>query len=235
MRIKTKLGLITLFFGFVFLSLAQVNTAFAVEPLKLQVPIPGGDETISFKKEGTTEPIGKYIQSLYTYAISIVGIVATIMLMFGGFTWLTAGGSGEKVGKARDIIFGSLTGLVLALTSYTILNLINPDLVNFKIQEIGSPTIKNKAPTVGEITGCCLVATKPGPIGFFNECEISTNNDCDTPLPHRFDQGNKCVPDSSRASDSGAQKCSTIIQQGSNLPTIDSNGNELPCTGICGY
>ncbi|PLX21329.1 hypothetical protein C0584_02755, partial [Candidatus Parcubacteria bacterium] len=71
--------------------------------------------------------------------ISIVGIVATVMLMVGGFIWLTAGGSGEKVGKARDIIFSSLTGLVLALTSYTILSVINPDLVNFNIIELSNP------------------------------------------------------------------------------------------------
>ncbi|MDA3840042.1 MAG: pilin [Patescibacteria group bacterium] len=146
MRLKSKTILAALFFGLLIVFSGTINTAFAeVKPLDLQVSIPGatgasvsnGGKTIKFDRKTTA--IGEYIKNIYNYAISIVGIVATIMLLFGGFTWLTAGGSGEKVGKARDIIFGSLTGLVLALTSYTLLTMVNPDLVNFKIQKIKTP------------------------------------------------------------------------------------------------
>jgi len=177
MKLRTKLGLITLFLGFIFFS--NINFTLAVEPLKLQVPIPGGKSEISFN--ATTKPIGEYIQWLYSYAISIVGIVATIMLMFGGFTWLTAGGSGEKVGKARDIIFGSLTGLVLALTSYTILTLINPDLVNFNIQKINSTDSKasggsKKTDEDANIPVCCLYDRNGS--GNYLECISTTLFGC---------------------------------------------------------
>ena len=141
---KYKIIIFSIIFSFTFLTVSEV-LAVSFTP---QVSIPGSEW---FKKgeeiyivNSSTALLGQYIQSIYAYAISIVGIVATIMLMFGGFTWLTAGGSGEKVGKARDIIFSSLTGLVLALTSYTILTMINPNLVNFTIQEINSPSVKNK-------------------------------------------------------------------------------------------
>ena len=158
MKVKTKIEILILFIGFLFF--LEVGPTLAIDPLELQVPIPGGDKSINF--DGTTKPIGQYIQSIYTYAISIVGIAATIMLMVGGLTWLTAGGSGEKVGKARDIIFSSLTGLVLALTSYTILMMINPNLVNFKIQNIDPPAVINAPkinpldPATKNIFGCCL-------------------------------------------------------------------------------
>jgi len=80
----------------------------------------------------TGKTIGEYIQAIYNYAIGIVGILAAVVLMFGGVIWLTAGGSQEKVKEAKAWIGASLSGLILLLGSYMILNTINPDLVSFK-------------------------------------------------------------------------------------------------------
>ena len=91
----------------------------------------------------TGKTIGEYIQAIYNYAIGIVGILAAVVLMFGGVIWLTAGGNQEKVKEAKAWIGASLSGLVLLLCSYMILNTINPDLVSFK--EIAPPSIKEKA------------------------------------------------------------------------------------------
>lgn len=74
--------------------------------------------------------IGDYIANIYKYGIGIVGILAAVVLMFGGVVWLTAGGNQSRIGEAKSWITASLTGLVLALTSYMILYQINPDLVN---------------------------------------------------------------------------------------------------------
>ena len=179
MHLKRKILIVTFFVGFLFLFSINIRSSFAeVDPLQLQVPIPGAkgdsvsaDGTIKF--DNKTTAIAEYIKNIYNYAISIVGIVATIMLMFGGFTWLTAGGSGEKVGKARDIIFGALTGLVLALTSYTILTLINPDLVNFKIQSINTPIIK-KVTTTALSEGEACTSGEPPFCDFGLYCENKT-------------------------------------------------------------
>ncbi len=76
--------------------------------------------------------IGIYIGALYTYALSIITLVAVAMIMVGGVVWLTAGGSSERVGKAKEYIAGALTGLLIALFSYTMLATINPALVRFE-------------------------------------------------------------------------------------------------------
>ncbi|OGL87538.1 hypothetical protein A3I40_01340 [Candidatus Uhrbacteria bacterium RIFCSPLOWO2_02_FULL_48_12] len=52
--------------------------------------------------------------------------------MIAGFIWLTAGGNVNQIGTAKSYIGGAIMGLVLMLGSYTILNLINSDLVIFK-------------------------------------------------------------------------------------------------------
>ncbi|MEA3398486.1 MAG: pilin [Patescibacteria group bacterium] len=118
-----------------------------------QVPIPGSE----FQKgsqvdvSGSTNAIGKYIQAIYNYSIGIVGILATVVLMFGGISWIMAGGSAERVGNAKAWIGAALSGLVLALCSYVILNTINPDLVNFRIRTIAEVDIK----TSNNTTVCC--------------------------------------------------------------------------------
>jgi hypothetical protein len=67
-----------------------------------------------------------------------VGILAAIVLMFGGVLWLTAGGNPNRIENAKAWIGGSLTGLILALLSYLILYTLNPSLVNFQTMQPGT-------------------------------------------------------------------------------------------------
>ncbi|MEK7097629.1 MAG: pilin [Patescibacteria group bacterium] len=121
---------------------------------KPQITIPGfdteaknagmsGSETDGYSINGNS--IGVLIKSIYKYAIGVVGILATIVMMIGGFMWLIAGGNQSKISEAQEWIKASLTGLVLALGSYMILATINPALVTFKKLDIK---------TIYEL-GCC--------------------------------------------------------------------------------
>jgi len=105
----------------------------------------------SFKTEVTIDgnSIGRYIQEVYNYAVGAVGILATITMMWGGVRWLTAGGNKEAVADAQSWIKGSLTGLVLIMTSYLILYTINPDLIFFKTISL-STILKTQPLIVGE-------------------------------------------------------------------------------------
>ncbi|MDO9399471.1 MAG: pilin [bacterium] len=82
--------------------------------------------------------IGEYISGIYKYAIGIVGILAAIILMVAGVIWLTAGGNASQITEAKAWITASLTGLVIALCSYTILYQVNPDLLALKPLKITS-------------------------------------------------------------------------------------------------
>ncbi len=85
-----------------------------------------------------SDSIGKYIMEVYKYLIGIVGILATVVMMIGGVIWITSGGNASLVGNAKAWISGALMGLVLALSSYTLLHTINPDLVSIKNLDIKS-------------------------------------------------------------------------------------------------
>src|SRR3989338_307841 len=78
------------------------------------------------------EAIGECISQIYTVSLSLVGIVAFVHIVWGGFMLLTAAGNTSKTGQAMDKIKKAILGIVLLFSSYLILNTINPDLVNFK-------------------------------------------------------------------------------------------------------
>ncbi|MBU0898019.1 MAG: D-alanyl-D-alanine carboxypeptidase family protein [Patescibacteria group bacterium] len=109
---------------------------------ELQVEIPGlslsGNSSIKCKiGEDCGIPwIGEYISGIYKYAIGIVGILAAVILMVAGVIWLTAGGNASQITEAKAWITASLTGLIIALCSYTILYQVNPELLAFKPLEI---------------------------------------------------------------------------------------------------
>jgi len=66
--------------------------------------------------------VGKIINII----MGIVGSLALIMFIFGGLSWMTAGGNEEKVKKSIGILVWSVLGLVVIFLSYV--------LVNFLIQ-----------------------------------------------------------------------------------------------------
>lgn len=70
-----------------------------------------------------------YLGSLYTWGISIVGILALAQLVRGGIMYMVAGAVNTKE-AAKGIITDALIGLGLALASYMFLSYINPTLVN---------------------------------------------------------------------------------------------------------
>ena len=115
-----------------------------IPDIKLQIPIPGLNLTkganilANCEKDEKGNPtrcsfpwIGEYVAGIYKYAIGIVGILAAVVLMIGGVIWITAGGNASRIGEAKAWIAASLSGLVIALCSYTILYYVNPSLVNF--------------------------------------------------------------------------------------------------------
>ncbi|OGF43911.1 hypothetical protein A2303_02390 [Candidatus Falkowbacteria bacterium RIFOXYB2_FULL_47_14] len=116
-----------------FMSIVILEPALAIS-FTPEVPVPGQGETVQL--QNNTSPIGNYIKTVYRYAIGGVGILAAVVMMFGGVIWITAGGNASRVGEAKAWIGAALSGLVLALLSYMVLNAINPALINFRISTI---------------------------------------------------------------------------------------------------
>lgn len=60
------------------------------------------------------------IANLIRVGLGFLGIVAVVIVLIGGFKWVTAGGEEEKAKKAKKYIFQGLAGLVIVLAAYAI-------------------------------------------------------------------------------------------------------------------
>jgi cell wall-associated NlpC family hydrolase len=75
--------------------------------------------------------LAEYIQGIYRYAVGIAGAIAVIVIVVAGFQWSTSGGNPETISAAKKRIQNAVIGLILLLSSYSILYAINPNLVQF--------------------------------------------------------------------------------------------------------
>lgn len=138
-----KILLSLLFFSLLITLAYPVTVEAAIsDPMKFQpqIGIPGlwsANEVIPLK-DNNTSYIAKMIKGFYNYGIGIAGILAAIMLMAGGLVWLTSAGSAEKITQAKNLMSGSVIGLVILFGSWMLLRTINPALVDFKITDINT-------------------------------------------------------------------------------------------------
>lgn len=106
-------------------------------PLRLQVPIPGFSDAQGNVDGGITSlSLAKFIRALYIFFFYAGGILATVMIVWAGFLWLTSAGSSERVTTAKSYISGAVAGLVLLFGAYTILSLLNPSLTELRRLEM---------------------------------------------------------------------------------------------------
>ena len=85
-----------------------------------------------------------YVSAIYKVALVVVTLSAVLMLSVGGFMYLTSAGNVSAIGTAKGIIYDSLIGLVIALSAWLILYIINPDLVQITLN--GLPPAVSQAP-----------------------------------------------------------------------------------------
>jgi hypothetical protein len=71
-----------------------------------------------------------YFGTIYKILIAAAGVLALLMIFWGGVQYMTVDSLLDKsLGKAR--IQNAVFGLIIALSSYAILNTVNPKLLNF--------------------------------------------------------------------------------------------------------
>jgi hypothetical protein len=70
----------------------------------------------STPSRGLTEIIGGLVQA----ALGLLGIILLILILYGGFLWMTAGGNTENVDKAKTIIKNAVAGLIIIMAAYAI-------------------------------------------------------------------------------------------------------------------
>ncbi|MFH1291906.1 MAG: Ig-like domain-containing protein [bacterium] len=60
------------------------------------------------------------IARIIRVALSLLGIITVILMMYGGYMWMTAGGNEEQIGKSKKILINAVIGLLIILSAYSI-------------------------------------------------------------------------------------------------------------------
>ena len=72
------------------------------------------------------------IASIINIILGFLGIVAVIIILAGGFKWMTAGGNEDKVAEARQMIIQGIIGLVIIFAAWAI--------ASFVVAQLGQAT-----------------------------------------------------------------------------------------------
>ncbi len=59
----------------------------------------------------------------------LLGIISVIILLLGGFKWMTSAGNAEKVTEAKNLIKNGIIGLIIILSAYTITRFVIENMV----------------------------------------------------------------------------------------------------------
>lgn len=69
-------------------------------------------------------------------ALSLLGIIALVLILYSGYMWMTSAGNGEKVETAKKTLYGAVIGLAIIMSAYAI--------ASFVIRELYNATIINR-------------------------------------------------------------------------------------------
>jgi hypothetical protein len=70
--------------------------------------------------------IGTFIKA----ALSFVGVIFLVLVIYGGFLWMTAGGNEQNVTKAKGIITSAIIGMVIIAAGYALTSFILTSVVS---------------------------------------------------------------------------------------------------------
>ncbi len=94
---------------------------------------PAGDKACEARRQKSCVTIpwlAMYISAAYRYAVTLGSLIAVLTLMMGGVFYIS--GKESYISKGKEMMVGSVTGLVFLIGSYSILHFINPDLLKLK-------------------------------------------------------------------------------------------------------
>lgn len=116
---------------YIFSSHAHAAQYTVLEPFAGYAPCPPDQTPCTTDK---VSDFATYLSNLFKYLIRIAGILSVVMLVVAGVEYTAAGVSESRKDDAKKRINNVFIGLAGALSAYFVLNIINPDLVNFKLK-----------------------------------------------------------------------------------------------------
>ncbi len=109
-------------------------TGATVAAIALPRLVLGADIDLGMNEAGaiglTSTDIRTTIGSVIQAFMGLLGIVAVLLILYGGFKWMTAGGNEDQVGEAKKIIVSGVIGLIIIMSAYAIATFVVNAIIN---------------------------------------------------------------------------------------------------------
>jgi hypothetical protein len=105
----------------------------------------------NFPGVGRISSLCQLMNALWLLGFAVLLTSVLGMFLWGGYIYVTAGVNAGKVNQAKEIFTNTITGLIIGLSIFIIINVINPGLLqgNCSIPPIGSTGTGQGQPTFG--------------------------------------------------------------------------------------
>ena len=124
------------------LSLVLVLSIFVVPAISLaantvQVKDLGTNEVDNALSLGNKSPLNTATNLINT-AMLFLGLIAVVIILLGGFKWMTAMGSEEKITEARKLMVAGVVGIIIILSAWGIANYVLKTAVTVTTGGVGT-------------------------------------------------------------------------------------------------
>ncbi|MBU4369350.1 pilin [Patescibacteria group bacterium] len=96
------------------------------------------DKTAKQAKLGEEKDVATIVGRIIGIVLALISIILVVLMIAGGFMWMTSAGNPEKVTKARELMTNALIGLIIIVLAYAI--------ANFVVDKLSGVTTPTSAP-----------------------------------------------------------------------------------------
>ena len=135
------------------------------------------------------------IARIIQIALSFLGLIALVLILYAGFLWMSSSGNEDKIDKAKSILKNALIGLVIILSSWAIVTYI----ISRFTGSLGSainPTFNTsssipRVSTLGALGACTIESVYPEN----KQIDVPRNTAITIKFKEPIDQTSVCVND----------------------------------------
>lgn len=147
---------------------------------------------------------------LIQFALSFLGILAVLFIMYAGFLWMTSGGDQTKISKAKMLLKNAIIGLVIILSSWGIttfiLRSLSEVLDSSQRNDISSRSVPLYSSAAAAIGNCSIENVYPAD----RQKELPRNTSILVSFKEELDLSNACVNNSGSVCSCDSSDCNKI-------------------------
>ncbi len=96
-----------------------------------ELSLGGNEQPNSYFDSGQySSPIVAFIARVINFAVAIIGSIAVILFIAGGFMYMFSGGQQQNLDNAKDVLKYATIGIVVALLAYLIVISVQSIFIN---------------------------------------------------------------------------------------------------------